>query len=139
MKHRHLDQSTPIILLYFDNIPISPYGHPLLSRRQESLLFLVMAHKLNLHTEEFFWDVPDAGSWINIKALRVDMCLLSSSKHQGEIFSPLFLRCNVRPHSLFQSGNKPICVPVVSMLNLLWLIVIDISIAEILVQVGYPL
>lgn len=47
--------------------------HALLSRRQESLLFLVMAHKLNLHTEEIFWDVADAGSWINIKALRVDV------------------------------------------------------------------
>lgn len=89
--HGHLDQSSPIIPLCFDNIPISPYGHALwhapLSRRQKSLLLLVMAHKLNLHTEEFCWDVPDARSWINIKALRADVCLLGSSEGRGKFFS----------------------------------------------------
>lgn len=114
MRHGHLDQSTPIILLYFDNIPISPYGHALwptlLSRRQESLLFLVMAHKLNLHTEEF-WDVPDAGSWINIKALRVDMCLLGSSKHRGEIFFFPFFKAKTHGPTLFSrvETNQPVC------------------------------
>lgn len=76
---RHLDQSSAVIPLRFANILISPYGHAhwhiLLSQRWESLLLLVMAHKLNLHTEQYCWDAPDARGWINIKALRADVCL----------------------------------------------------------------
>jgi len=84
--------SSPIIPLCFDNIPRSPcratLWHSPASQMQRSLLLLVMPHKLNLHTEKFCWDVPDAKIWINMKAPKAAMCLYASVENQRKYFRP---------------------------------------------------
>lgn len=82
-------QRSPITALCFDNIPISPDGpalwHAPAPRRHSGLLLLLTAHKLNLHTRQFCRDVPDARSWINIKAPGLQpLCLCASSDGQAE-------------------------------------------------------
>lgn len=108
--HSCLDQSSPIIPLCFDNIPISPYEAALWHTRpawtQKSLLLLVTPHKLNLHSEYFGRDVPDAKIWINIKALREAMCLYASAESWRKFSS-------ARPPTLFSMvENELTCMEI---------------------------
>lgn len=53
--------------------------------------------------------MPDARSWINIKAFRADVCLHGSSE--------LFLSAAMHsPYALFHGGNKLTCVAIISLL-----------------------
>lgn len=133
IRHGHLDQSSPIIPLCFDNIPISPYGpalwHTPPSRRQKSLLLLVMVRKLNLHTEQFCWDVPDARSWINIKALRAAVCLYASTEGRGKFLQlqctaprsfPRWKQANLRGNHFTPRSEAGMCFSLPQFITLLF-------------------